>query len=75
MNPMELMKLKGYLDVFKRNHPKVPMFFRDAAGSIGEGAVIEITVTSPEGRRLCTNMRVTAEDMELVQNLRNINVQ
>lgn len=28
MNPMELMKLKGYLDTFKRNHPKVPMFFR-----------------------------------------------
>ena len=47
MNPMELMKLKGYLDTFKRNHPKVPMFFQAAAQSIGEGSVIESSVTSP----------------------------
>ena len=72
MNPMELMKLKGYLDTFKRNHPKVPMFF-PAAQSIGEGSVIEISVTSPEGKKICTNMRVTAEDMDLVRNLKNIN--
>ena len=73
MNPMELMKLKGYLDTFKRNHPKVPMFFQAAAQSIGEGSVIEISVTSPKGKKICTNMRVTAEDMDLVRNLKNIN--
>ena len=73
MNPMELMKLKGCLDTFKRNHPKVPMFFQAAAQSIGEGSVIEISVTSPEGKKICTNMRVTAEDMNLVENLKNIN--
>ena len=45
MNPMMLMQIKGMLDDFKRNHPKVPMFFSAAAQSIGEGSIIEITVT------------------------------
>ena len=49
------------------------MFFQAAAQSIGEGSVIEISVTSPEGKKICTNMRVTAEDMDLVRNLKNIN--
>ncbi len=73
MNPMDLMKLKGYFDIFKRNHPKVPMFFQAATQSIGEGSVIEISVTSPEGKKICTNMRVTEADMELVRNLNNLN--
>ncbi len=72
MNPMALMKLKGMGDKFKANHPKVPLFFNAAAKEIREGSVIEITVTSPEGKNICTNMRVTAEDVQLVQELKNI---
>lgn len=72
MNPMMLMQIKGMLDDFKRNHPKVPMFFSAAAQSIGEGSVIEITVTSPEGKKICTNMRVTAEDLKLVEQMKSM---
>lgn len=72
MNPMMLMQIKGMLDDFKRNHPKVPMFFSAAAQSIGEGSVIEITVTSPEGKKICTNMRVTADDLKLVEQMKSM---
>lgn len=73
MNPMMLMKIKGLIDKFKTNHPKVPLFFNDAARSIGEGSIIEISITSAEGRNLCTNMRVTRDDLELVEQLKNLN--
>ena len=72
MNPMMLMQMKGMLDDFKRNHPKVPMFFNAAAQSIGEGSIIEIAVTSPEGKKICTNMRVTADDLRLVEQMKNM---
>ena len=72
MNPMMLMQIKGMLDDFKRNHPKVPMFFNAAAQSIGEGSIIEMAVTSPDGKKICTNMRVTAEDLKLVEQMKNM---
>ena len=72
MNPMMLMQIKGMLDDFKKNHPKVPMFFSAAAQSIGENSIIEITVTSPEGKKICTNMRVTADDLKLVEQMKNM---
>lgn len=71
MNPMAMMKVKGLLDRFKENHPKVPMFFSAAAQNIGEGSIIEISVTTAEGKNLCTNMKVTAEDLELLEQLKD----
>lgn len=72
MNPMTLMKIKGLFDRFKRNHPKIPMFFNAAAQAIGEDSVIEINVTTAEGKNLCTNMKVCADDMDLVRQLTEI---
>ncbi|MDE5873376.1 MAG: hypothetical protein K2H07_05625 [Lachnospiraceae bacterium] len=69
MNPMGFMKIKGLVDRFKVNHPKVPMFFEAASKSIGVDSIIEINVTTAEGKSLCTNMKVTADDMELVSQL------
>ncbi len=70
VNPMALMQIKGMLDKFKQNHPKVPMFFSDAARSMGEGSIIEISVTAPDGRKITTNMKVNQEDLELVEQLK-----
>lgn len=72
MNPMALMKIKGMFDKFQSNHPKVPMFFKSAAQSIGEGSIIEINVTTAEGKTLCTNMRVTRDDLELIQQIKQM---
>lgn len=72
MNPMMLMQMKGMLDTFKQNHPKVPMFFSAATQNIGVGSVIEISVISPEGKKICTNMRVTEDDLKLVEQMKNM---
>lgn len=71
LNPMAFMQVKGMLDKFKANHPKVPMFLSDAAKTIGEGSVVEISVTSPDGRKITTNMRINQEDLELVEQLKS----
>ncbi|MBQ8085250.1 MAG: hypothetical protein IJ232_03985 [Lachnospiraceae bacterium] len=71
MNPMALMQLKGLYNKFEANHPKVPMFFKAAGGSIGEGSIIEISVTDPAGKKMTTNMRVTEQDLELFQQLKS----
>jgi hypothetical protein len=72
MNPMNVFKLKGLLDRFKNNHPKVPMFFKAAAGSVEEGSIIEIKVISPENKSIITNFRVNSEDIDLVKELKDI---
>ena len=72
MNPMNFMKAKGLLTQFTTNHPKLPAFFRAASKVIGEGTVLELTVTTAEGKTLCTNMKVKPEDMQLVQELKNL---
>lgn len=67
INPMKLMQLKGMGDRFKANHPKIPGFMNAAMQSIAEGSIIEMSVISPDGKKLCTNMRVTAEDMQMLK--------
>lgn len=72
MNPKMLMQVKSMFERFRQNHPKVPMFFSAAAGAIDEGSVIEIQVTTSNGKNLCTNMRVTADDLEMVKALQQM---
>lgn len=67
INPMKLMKFKEMGERFRSNHPRIPGFFEAAVKSIQEGSVIEMTVTDPEGRKLCANIRVTADDMAMLR--------
>lgn len=71
MNPFALMKIKGLMEQFQANHPRVPMFFKDAMQCVEEGTIIEIQVTTKEGKNLCTNMKITAEDLELFEQLKS----
>ena len=45
-----------------------------AMNSLEEGSIIEISVKSPEGRELCTNLRVNGEDMQLLREIQAMNV-
>lgn len=69
INPVKLMQLKGMMERFRANHPRIPGFFNAAMGSIAEGSVIEMSVIDPEGKKLCANIRVNAEDMEMLRQL------
>ncbi len=70
MNPAKILKLKGAWDRFTQNHPKFPMFMNAIRSQgIEEGAVIEIIITSPEGKVLSTNIKVSQSDKELFTEL------
>lgn len=72
MNPMNVFKLKGLIERFKNNHPKVPLFFKAAVGSVQEGSVIEIKIISPENKTIITNFKVNSEDIALVNELKDL---
>ncbi len=70
-----LQKLKSGIDRFRTNHPKFPLFLKAVSqDALREGSVIEISVTTPEGKNYCSNVRLNADDMELMETLKNLNV-
>ncbi|MCI7469262.1 MAG: hypothetical protein PUG68_09725 [Lachnospiraceae bacterium] len=73
MNPGSIFKIKGILDKFNQNHPKVVSYFSAVFGNgMPEGSIIELTVTKPGEEPVTTNMKVTADDVELVQTLKEL---
>lgn len=73
MNPMDFLQIKKKIDTFKNNHPKFISFMQNVGREgIREGSVLEITVTSPEGASHTANIRVTADDMELLNTIRDL---
>ena len=72
MNPMDLLKLRPLLHNFKENHPKLLQFVRAAAQACDEGSIIEVKLTTSEGKTLITNMKISTEDLELMRELKNL---
>lgn len=73
MNPASLFKMKGLWDKFTANHPKFPKFLLAAQQrGIQEGTILAMSITTPSGEKLETNLRVTAEDMELFKELKQL---
>ena len=70
MKPMNLLRANEYIEKFEKNHTRVFPFLKDAGGKITEGTVIEVRVIFPEGNEICSNIRVTESDMEMVRELR-----
>ncbi len=72
MNPIAMMKIKSLMEKFKNNHPKITMFFAAAPDYIEEGSIIELNIKSADGKPICTNIRVTKDDLELIQALKEM---
>lgn len=69
-----LQKLKSGMDRFRANHPKFPMFLKAISqDGLKEGTVIEINVTTPEGKNYCSNVKLNADDMDFIETLKNMN--
>ena len=70
MDMGNMMKIMGAWNTFKKNHPKFPAFCRAVASrGIREDTIIEISITSPEGEKIETNIKVKASDLELMREL------
>lgn len=68
-----IFKAKKSWDTFCGNHPRFPAFLQAVQTSgIQEGTVIEVTVTTPEGKKMMTNLKLTATDMEAFNDLKGL---
>lgn len=68
-----ISKLKNAYGVFCTNHPKVPAFLNEVKGKgFCEGQEIAVAVRYPDGTEHKTGIRVTAEDLQLLNMLMNL---
>ena len=73
VNPASIFKIKSAWEKFASNHPKFPMFLQAAmASGIKEDYIIEVKITDPEGKQICTNVKLTESDMELFHTLKDL---
>lgn len=73
INPAKLLKLKGAWDVFSQNHPKFPKFINAVHQSgLQEGTIIEINVTSADGKTLSSNIKLKESDITLFGELSDL---
>lgn len=68
-----MFKLRRIWSDFSSNHPGVAGFIGQVGRrGIGEGAVIDLKITYPDGSHLETNMRVNASDIEMMEKLKEL---
>jgi hypothetical protein len=71
-----VMKIKGAWDTFSKNHPKfVPFVQAVGREAITDGTIIEIKVTSPQGKEYNTNMKITQSDLDLLEQIKTMTKQ
>lgn len=73
MNPMAFLTLKSDIDKFQENHPKFVQFIKAMSQSgLQEGTILECKVISPEGKEISTNIRISQDDLELIDKLKDM---
>ncbi len=73
VNPAMIFKIKSMWDEFTRSHPKLPRFFQAVVSHpLEEGTIIELTIQRPNGDTLTSNVKLTASDLELVEQLKEL---
>lgn len=73
INPMTLMQLRSLWTGFTQRHPKFPPFLKAASqAAMQEGAIIEIQITKPDGTSIASNLKVTREDLEMLQTIQQL---
>ena len=73
INPTQLFQLMGAWQKFTANHPKFPKFLKAvAAEGIQEHTIIEVSVTTPEGKTYCSNLKITQEYLDLLEQFKHI---
>lgn len=73
INPASLMRLKGDWEKFISNHPKFPMFMAAVRNAdVSEGTVIEVNITTKDGKNLCTNVKLTQSDLAMIEDIKQM---
>ena len=74
INPAMIFKLKSSWERFTASHPKFPKFLQAAVANdiMREGTILEINITTPEDRELSTNLKLTTDDLQLIDDIKNM---
>ena len=73
MNAASIMKLMSAKNQFSNNHPKFEAFLNSVfSKKMGEGTVIEMTVTRPGEKPLTANLKVQQSDLDLLEELKEV---
>ena len=67
-----IMKITGAWNTFKSNHPSSRHSVRQFHAKLKEGSIIEIAITTPEGEKIETNLKVKDSDLELLKQLSDL---
>lgn len=68
-----IFKLKGMWDKFTRNHPKFPAFLKEfRKHQMTEGTVIDVKITFPDTKEIETNIKLTNDDLNLLEELKKL---
>ena len=72
-NPAAILQMMNLWSRFQNNHPKFPKFLSAVVkNGIKEGSIIEIRVTTAEGESYDSNLKVNAQDMEMIEQLKEL---
>lgn len=70
VNPATLLTLKKRWEEFSARHPKFVAFLGAMKNrGMAEGSVIDMKITMPDGEVFQSNIKLTAEDIELIKGL------
>ena len=73
MNPMSLMQLQQRFQIFREEHPKIIAFFKAIGNdSMKEGTIIAVKVTTPDGKEIESNIKITANDITTFKQIMDI---
>ena len=73
MNPMQLMQITQMWSRFTKNHPRFPAFLQSfSQRGIREGMIIDLTVSEEGEETLRTNIKLTADDIAIIEELKKL---
>lgn len=72
MNPMNAMKIVPLLKKFNENHPKFAPFLKAIGSKFREDCVLEIQFKEPDGQVTISNIRVTQDDIDLLNEINRL---
>lgn len=75
-NPAAILQMMNLWSRFQNNHPKFPKFLSAVVrNGIREGSIIEIKVTTADGESFDSNLKVNADDMEMIEQIKSLTME
>ena len=69
---MAVVKLRPLLEKFRENHPRIHQFLHTAANGMEQDGFIDLKVTNAAGQKIEASIKLTADDIELFDSLREL---